>query len=294
MVLHVITVATREHPGLALWRGTAEAAGVVPTVLGLGDARPLGHDAQGRFGLKFVLVSEFCRSVPPSDLVMFTDGYDVVFLDGPEVLEAKARALGAEHTVVFSAERFENPDQGMPYAPSSFAGPMRYLNSGGYVGTAASILALLARFSSLSPAEQLDLDDQRYYTQAYFADPSRVVLDTASHLFACMAGASAHVVGRRVVMRHSGAKPSVLHFQGYEKNVVPFVVPLFPQYEPLARLIHNVPHKPAWKSGIEALGTIVPKRGHPITKIAFFRGLLWILVLLATALAVWFTTKRNL
>ena len=200
--MHLITVANKDHPGLQLWKLTALQHGWNPTVLGLGDDFELGWGYG--FGAKFTYVQKFLQTLPENDLVVFTDGYDVLFQDGPERVQQAVKSLDA---VLFAAEILENPDK-QQYPVSSHVFP--YLNAGIYAGTASRILSILPN--------QYDefIEDQRHFTSVYLST-SRIVLDHTASVFACMYGYHRwKPCNSKITVE--GSTPVILHMQGLYKD----------------------------------------------------------------------------
>ena len=72
-------------------------------------------------------------------------------------------------------------------------------------------------------------------------------------------------------MRHSMTMPCILHFQGYEKNILPFVSP---ELRPISAKIHGLKLPNMKKDLIEKLGSFLPPiRDHVLLKHAFWRGI---------------------
>jgi hypothetical protein len=236
--MHLITVCNRRTLGLDLWEETAKLQGFIPTILGLGDKRDLGHESK-RFGLKFVLLAQHLRTLDASDLCLVTDGYDVIFhncISLHSILEQIPT-----HMLAFAGDVYENPDQGGPYKTRHLRIP--YLNSGVYAGRAGTILDVLD--AALHQADPFDLDDQRYFTQYMFANPQRIIVDHECKVFVCMAGLEARDYsvkdGKLVVFGTS--TPSVIHFQGYYKDTT-IVKELYPdnkRVQALAKHLHRFP-----------------------------------------------------
>jgi len=270
-----ITVSNKPHPGLELYMQSAARCGIEPHILGMGDERPLGHGS-GSFGVKLWHVADFLLKQDPNELVMFTDAWDIVFVDSAQLIERKARVLLRElgAKAIFGAEKYQSPKNGYPYRVENKKRAFPYLNSGTYVGLASDLLLLLTRFRSWPAEQQLKTDDQEYFVSEYFADPHIIALDHGSFLFACMLHSGAYVFNNRVVMPHSQTMPSVLHFQGYEKNILPYVSPELRQW---AAPLQQYNKKNFVKRGLEYVGTYVP----PLSKVnPFYRGVLFILCIL--------------
>jgi len=204
-MLHLVTVANKDCPGLQLWKKSALRCGYKPIILGMGGG-PLGHDAK-QFGLKFFYLKQFLNEIPKDDYVLFTDGFDVVFKDGPEIVLGKTLQV-LQKDILMAAETGEAPDKGNPYIVNHDS---PYLNSGVYIGRAKAILDVM-------PSSFDNLDDQRYFTQIYFHS-NKIQLDHDGVVFQCMLGSP-----------YKG-KASILHFQGKWKYVGPVVESLIDDKE---------------------------------------------------------------
>lgn len=199
---------------------------------------PLGHDSHA-FGAKFLTLIKYLKTLPGWENVLVTDAYDVLFLESPQVFEEKLTKI-QKKPVLFSAELFEGPDKHTGYNSTSKHW-FKYLNSGAYVGTAAAILALLVPFTKLSEKEQLAIDDQRYYTVMYH-ETDFLQLDHAAEIFVSMNGLTeqdALITSNNKLILKNGNMPSVAHFQGFHKNILPYVSRLLPGLVHYAQAIHK-------------------------------------------------------
>ena len=234
--LHHITVATRAEEGVYRFVRSLAWHGDDVKLLGGGDPR---FQAWGKgFGVKVEQFLTFARSVPPDDLILMTDAYDVIMLRGHEgVLAGYARALarlegtpdpaGAARRVslLVSAERLCSPDaaRAAAYPAADRATPFPYLNSGTFIGRAGSLVALLS-----SDSMDLDTNDQVFFTGLYLrsltdASLPRVALDHGNDVFLVLTGPAmrwadevAYDPAARV-WRHgvTGGTPSVFHAPGW-------------------------------------------------------------------------------
>ena len=202
--MHLVTVANNNHPGLELWKATAEMHGWKPTILGLGEAFTVGW-GHG-FGAKFLYMKTFLQSIQPHELVVFTDGYDVVFQDGPKRVQDAVQDLDA---VLFAAELLENPDkkQYPPHPPSRI---FNFLNAGIYAGTAQRILDIMPTHFESS------IEDQRHFTSIYLST-NKIVLDHTASVFACFYGFHTWTAHNTTV-RVQSSTPVILHMQGAYKD----------------------------------------------------------------------------
>ncbi|XP_035986991.1 multifunctional procollagen lysine hydroxylase and glycosyltransferase LH3 [Fundulus heteroclitus] len=192
--LLVLTAATEETDGFRRFMRTASQFNYTVKVLGLGEewrggdvARTVGGGQKVRWLKKELLKHQEDQEL----LVMFVDSYDVIFSSGPEELLSKFWALG--HRVVFSAEGFCWPDQRLASRYPQVHSGKRYLNSGGFIGFAPDISAIVQQWKSKDSD-----DDQLFYTRIYLDQNQRtkfnMTLDHRSRIFQNLNGAIDEVV----------------------------------------------------------------------------------------------------
>uniref|UniRef100_A0A3P8TZE8 procollagen-lysine 5-dioxygenase n=1 Tax=Amphiprion percula TaxID=161767 RepID=A0A3P8TZE8_AMPPE len=192
--LLVITAATEETDGFQRFMRTAREFNYTVKVLGLGEdwkggdvARTVGGGQKVRW-----LKKELLKHSDNKDLVvMFVDSYDVIFASGPEELLSKFSRLG--HRVVFSAEGFCWPDQRLASKYPEVHSGKRYLNSGGFIGFAADLSAIVQQWKYKD-----NDDDQLFYTRIFLDKTQRtkfnITLDHRSRIFQNLNGAVDEVV----------------------------------------------------------------------------------------------------
>ena len=235
-----LTVSNKPHPGLDALLLSCKPWGIQTRVLGMGSTTPIGHETGG-FGLKLQLLKKELDLLPPEQLVLFTDAYDVIIQQSLDPLEAWLEAH--PNKVVFAAESAKWPLDIEELYPAPLNFPSPYLNSGVFAGRAKSILGLLqVPFTNTT-------DDQGYYTRQFLAG-SCIVLDHEAKFFQCMVGLTAQNIStkeKRFEFSHtSGLKtwtsvPAILHLNNgttrakYFTRVILTV--LGPQYNYLARQV---------------------------------------------------------
>ena len=180
-MLH-LTVSNKPHPGLDALLLSAKHFSLKSRVLGMGSTIPIGHQTGG-FGLKLQLLKQELELLPPEELVLFTDAYDVIVQQSLDSVEAWLKANPKK--VLFAAERTKWPlDMEELFYPAPLQFPYPYLNSGLFSGSASAILSLLqVPFSNTT-------DDQGYYSRQYLSGTSCIVLDHRAIYFQCMEGLS--------------------------------------------------------------------------------------------------------
>lgn len=215
--LHFVTVASDPHFGLDRLKESAVHHGLDLTVLGYG--RPF----QGK-GSKFLYLAEFAASLPSSDLIVFTDAYDSVFLAGFERFDEVISQMdgdliiSAEQNLFMRGHPLFFPWQTFPIYLSYPNGPKPYmfLNSGTLVATAGR-LASLCDEVGITP----DIDsDQTALSRFFCRYPDRLTLDYRHELMTCNGGrvgmekTDYSWVEGRLRNNLTGTFPCVLHVPG--------------------------------------------------------------------------------
>jgi hypothetical protein len=126
-------------------------------------------------------------------LVLFVDGYDVLFGAPIQEVVAKYNAIVAaapSKTIVFGAEIYAWPDASLSpqydvVQKGKDVGGYKYLNSGTIMGPAKDIIELITpMIADVSPTT----DDQRFYTHDYLNNPlTKIQLDHKCEMFQCLA-----------------------------------------------------------------------------------------------------------
>jgi len=138
-----------------------------------------GTDMEGPGGgHKVNLVRDYLASLPDNDIVLFTDAYDVFFINNLQ--EILKRYLDFSVEILFSAESECWPQESMgPLHPEPNVFKYKYLNSGAYIGRVAALKEFFA--------EQLnnDDDDQLYMQRIWLNDTTKysVALDYEQYIF---------------------------------------------------------------------------------------------------------------
>ncbi|XP_035377607.1 multifunctional procollagen lysine hydroxylase and glycosyltransferase LH3-like [Electrophorus electricus] len=192
--LLVITAATEETDGFNRFMRTATEFNYTIKVLGLGEDWRGGDVAKTVGGGQKVrwLKNEMQKHKDKHNtVILFVDSYDVILASGPEELLLKFSRF--KHRVVFSAEGFCWPDQWLaPKYPPVHSGK-RYLNSGGFIGFAPEIFAVVEQWNHRDHD-----DDQPFYTRIYLDQEQRtkfnMTLDHKSRIFQNLNGAIEEVV----------------------------------------------------------------------------------------------------
>ncbi|KAL3280590.1 hypothetical protein HHI36_003822 [Cryptolaemus montrouzieri] len=184
----VFTVATEETDGFQRYKISAEEYGIEPIILGFGEEWK-GGDILNKpaGGWKINLLKKALKDYKDQNkIALFTDSYDVIFLNDLEKIVEKFKTFDAK--VVFGAEVFAWPDPALAEKYPEVKEGKRFLNSGMYIGYVEQLLQLLER----ETLEDTD-DDQRFFTKAYLDEEFRkdigLKLDHKSEIFMNLNGA---------------------------------------------------------------------------------------------------------
>jgi len=175
---HIITVGTDRSK---IWPLKVSAEKFANNFKNLGqgvDWRGGTMEAQGG-GQKINLIRKELQSLTPETVVMFVDGYDVIFLD---TLSAIAeRFAGFECDILFAAEKtcWPSTDRSDYFPPSQT--PYRFLNSGAFIGSSTKLLKFL------DEAVADDEDDQAWMQDRFLHSDHKlnIKLDYEGYIFQC-------------------------------------------------------------------------------------------------------------
>lgn len=209
--LHICTLASHHTKGLDQLLKSCERYSIAIDVLGMGmPFRGLSE--------KLVQVQNYIQDLPPGDLVLFVDAYDVLFLNTADAIRDKFLAMGV--TFLISAERYCFPlgylEPQFPRGPTSF----RYTNSGSYMGYVCSVQQIFDDLSPISPAS----DDQGLLMAHFFQFPGRQTFDVYCDIFMPCAGVIEPEVRVDpltgvVTCAETGSNPCLLHGNGGSRPI---------------------------------------------------------------------------
>ena len=228
--IHYCTWAkSADSPELSLLRASATRLGLELTVLPCGG-----------FLEKPVALDEFVSNLPETDLLLSTDGYDVLYTQPEDVIRARFSAFGSPlvfsgedgcyHHLADAKEFFEETAHGEPYA---------YLNSGlamGFVGAVRQMLGVILgwgeeaqREFECSPGGRGFFNDQTLFGRYACKHPGRVTIDTRADMFWTMASEK-YDVARYADIRPGEIKnlrcqtrPCVVHVPHRRKFYLPYL-----------------------------------------------------------------------
>lgn len=137
------------------------------------------------FQHKDALLLDYLTGLPEERLVLFTDGYDTLFLAGPEEIEAKYHQLG--HPLLFAAEANCHPDPRLAAAYPPATGPWPFLNTGAFMGRAGDLRRALTRVRTIPTPRRYAWSNQYRWSRLFLEHPDLIGLDHRARLFFCAA-----------------------------------------------------------------------------------------------------------
>ena len=151
------------------------------------------------WGVKWIGLSQkleaaqsYASSIPPNDVMLFTDAFDVMFTNTPSHVMSEYRKLSAHgDTMWFAAEcgcwphvmeDRETCFTGYPRSPT----PYRYLNSGTWIGDANTAKNMLLAVMKKAGQNFKNANDQKLMADLFISKQFRIQLDYNCQLFQSM------------------------------------------------------------------------------------------------------------
>ena len=168
--------ATEANSGLKMLHESSLKYGIPLEYAGLNKEWSDGNKARLDYpggGQKVNILKEVIRDMVDDTIVVFTDGYDVLYNEGSKKIIEKFKTFNTK--VLFGAEQTCWPDENLkeqyPDSVLAMESPCKFLNSGviiGYVGELKRITN-----EDISDTD----DDQLYYTKKYLSGEFSIKLD---------------------------------------------------------------------------------------------------------------------
>ncbi len=207
---HVVTVATRNDPGLQMLLHSCQYNGITIDILGMGDPY-LGN------GQKLLYMLEYMKDLPNNDIVLFSDGFDTLFLNDKKTILKKFLAMKVP--CLFSAEVncFPEPELCVYFPPSPTK--FKYINTGNFIGYVGHLRQI---FTNMNPIPN-DCDQRqtiRYYVDGH---QNEINLDYYCELFFPLHALdridfSTRKKTKTVNCLSTGTKPCIVHGNGLSKH----------------------------------------------------------------------------
>lgn len=211
-----VTVANFEHLNLIRLKEQYKTADIDLRVLGMNADIEFGWDFKGsNFGFKIEMLRKYLETIKdPSQIVCFTDGFDVIFNRSSEK-EILSKFSVFDAKAVFSAEKVCHPNRKLASQYPSTDSVYKYLNSGTFIGEAKYLLDMMNKYPY-----DMQLDDQLYWTQIFLKEQATgdIKLDYYSSIFMCTANSLLDVdldaSQNRFMNVLTKSHPSFIHLNG--------------------------------------------------------------------------------
>lgn len=171
---HIVTVGTDQKKSEKLF-DSSMVQHIYPLNLGKG-VEWKGTDMSGPGGgMKLNLIREYIKDKQDSDVIVFTDAYDVFYADDMDTIIR--RYLSFNTRTLFAAERYCWPNESIAEDFPEAETPYRYLNSGVFISEVGQLKKILNE-----PIED-DADDQLYLQKVFLSKKYDIKLDTEHYIF---------------------------------------------------------------------------------------------------------------
>ena len=232
MSIHVVTIGTDDSKMKKLY-DSADKHGIKIDNWGAG-VEWRGSDMTGPGGgQKVNILKQHIHHLPDTDILLFTDSYDVFYADNLDTI--KERYLDMGHKVLFSAEEVCWPDPSLGNQFPSVHTRYRYLNSGTFIGEVGEIKKILGH--NVIEDHQ---DDQLFYQQAYLEGLYDIGLDVEAYIFQCHEP-NITMLGNQLHNQETTCCPCIYHGNGDDSAKDNFER-IYKQMYPQHNLFHTPTH----------------------------------------------------
>ena len=233
MTIHVVTIGTDVNKMKKLYQSAAKHNISIDN-WGFG-VEWRGSDMTGPGGgQKVNIVKDNIGKLPDTDILLFTDSYDVFYADKLETI--KERYLDMGHKVLFAAEEICWPDPSLGNQFPSSHTRYRYLNSGTFIGEVGELKKILEH----GPIEDHQ-DDQLFYQQAYLEGIYDIGLDIEAYIFQCHEP-KITMLGEQLWNQETTCCPCIYHGNGDDNAKVHFERIYDQMYAKPQNLFHTPTH----------------------------------------------------
>ncbi len=211
-------------PDLEILSSSADQHGVELEVIGL------GMEFDSSLFAKLDALELAVRKLPVDQIVLCTDGYDVLYVDSPDNILQKF--LDRNVPLLVSAERLfthHYTSHREHFNRETVGSPYRYPNSGGLIGRAGAIMEML------DDLRDVDRNEPRSHVWGIYSDgtlvgdyivrhPEKVALDQDCNIFWCTAGEweiarTSPIIEGRLINATTQTQPSIIHVPWRERYI---------------------------------------------------------------------------
>lgn len=214
MKLHIVTVATHNKYYLPYLIESCKRNGIILEVLGMNE------EWKG-FNWRYKKMIKYLKNIPPSDLVCFVDGYDVICCRNLDEMPNVFFKLKEKHNckVIFAEEKVFNffiEKIGDLYFGKCNG---KKINAGTYIGLAGDLLKIIIKIHAQNPED--NQDDQVLATNYFKENIQEMYCDTKNKLFLTLVDPlheldyHVHIDSKTKILTYNSHKPFFIHAPGY-------------------------------------------------------------------------------
>jgi hypothetical protein len=139
--------------------------------------------------VKDTLLEEYLVKIDPNDIVLFTDGYDVVFVANEKEILERYQSLNPKGKIIISGDRICSPESNFAkYFPNQTTG-YSFINTGGMIGKAKEFLVILDKVSQKAVEDnsiqnkEYQWSNQYLWTKVATANQDLFLVDSYCEIF---------------------------------------------------------------------------------------------------------------
>ena len=174
------------------------------------------HTKQWKNNMKLTYYLEYLKTLPPKEVVLLTDGFDVILIDSHEKILTNFLKFSVD--ILVSAESGKWPHHVKEYGNKSLTFP--YLNSGAIIGYADAIIRTISRGYDKK-------EDDQYSWTLWYLNPTNettMVLDHQNEIFISMWKVKSTDIQENPFKHlQTTGYPQVVHFNGDKSGYLSYV-----------------------------------------------------------------------
>lgn len=128
------------------------------------------------------------RNLAMDEIVLFTDGYDTLFIGNEEEILTRYKDAVGEKGILISGEKSCYPDTSLAFQFQDIPSDFKYINSGGIIGTVRTLLEALSEIEKIkielvTNSDLFPYSNQYLWTLYYIKNQEKIVIDFQCKLF---------------------------------------------------------------------------------------------------------------
>jgi len=223
-LFHAITVSTKAHIRLDNLIRSAKNHGFNYTILGL-EENTIFSNQNEAFTYKLNKLKEYVNNLDPNDIVLSTDAWDVVLVNGnPKLLYE--RYIKFNKPIVFSAEKNLILQVTNKRNEFDLNTPFPYLNGGGLIGKAGVIKELIDTHLLNNNGKYIDGNDQVVWTYIYLENKDLIALDTKAEIFLSLYMTNPNnydFTNNIFTYKETNTQPLIIHGNGHQYEFLDYI-----------------------------------------------------------------------